>query len=101
MPQGPLPTTAIPATSSFQNFSAANAGAQIKTGPGAFTGLSVNTAGTASTITLFDGTSTAGAKIGEFSTVTAGPFPRPSPIQFQMGLFAVVVAAADVTVLFR
>ena len=93
-----LSTTATPAGASSHNFAANNAGLQLKTGTGVAAGITVNTAGLTSSVTLYDGTSTAGVKLGTFSTLAVGS------LQFNMGftagLFAVVAGGtpADVTV---
>jgi hypothetical protein len=101
MSQGPIRTTAQPVASQSANFAANNAGAQIKTGPGVFASLNVNTVGVTSSITLYDGTSTAGKKLGTYSTLALGQ--QPQNLAFTAGLFAVLAGGtpADVTVGFR
>ena len=89
---------------SFYNTAADTAGHQIKTGAGTFYGLSVNTAGLTSTATLYDGASTAGAKIGAFSTLAqGGPVIPPIGIAFATGLFLVLTGGtpADVTISYQ
>ena len=90
------------AGSSFKNYAANNAGDQTKLGAGFLTGISVNTAGTTSTVTLYDGTSTGGAVIGDWSTVAQDSLVFDG-IHFTTGLFAVLAggAAANVTITFR
>jgi hypothetical protein len=73
---------------------------QIKTGQGILFGLSVNTGASGAAIALYDGTSTAGTKLGAFSAAAQGYVIYPVGIQFLVGLFAVTTGspAADVTV---
>ncbi len=79
------------------NYSAAQAGAQVATGPGVFKSLSVNTVGSGSTITLYDGTSTSGKKLGTWSG--AALLNNLYNLAFVTGLFIVTTATApDVTV---
>ena len=99
-----VPPAYPPGGCRFTNLTATTAGTLIKTGSGILFGMSVNSAGAAgSTVTLYDGTSTAGTKLGTFSTATV-PAPQPIPaegIQLNNGLFVVVAssgAAPDVTV---
>ncbi len=102
MPQSPQ---AINIIQSYQqagnlakNYAANTAGNQIKTGVGVLKAVNVNTAGLTSAIVLYDGTSTAGVKLGTFSTLALGYALRN--IAFSVGLFAVVTGGtpADVTV---
>ena len=86
---------------SFYNTNANTAGYQVKTGAGVFLGLSTNTVGLTSSVTLYDGTSTAGAKIGTYATlVQGGPMVPSMGITFATGLFMVAAGGtpADVTV---
>lgn len=86
---------------SSYNAAANTAGHQVKTGPGTFYGLSVNTPGTTSTATIYDGTSTSGTKLGTYSTTVQGAAPAPGPgFEFTTGLFIVLAggAPADVTI---
>ena len=64
-------------------------------------GLTINTGGTTSTATLYDGTSTAGTKLATVATTALGSLTFNAA--FTVGLFAVLAggAAADVTVTFR
>jgi len=88
-------------SASFYNL-ATSVGARVYVGAGALFGISVNTAQSASSITLYDGIDATGVKIGQFATTTAGPVTMPSPLAFTNGLYAVVAGATapDVTVLF-
>lgn len=86
------------AGNSSKNYAANNAGDLIKTGAGVVRSLIVNTGGTTSTAVLYDGLTSAGTKLGTFSTLAAGALPLN--IAFTTGLFVVLAggAAADVTV---
>lgn len=80
-----------------------NVGTLVKTGPGVFQGLSVNTAGTTSTATVYDGIDNTGTKIGTYSTTAQGGPNLPlAGISFTTGLYVVTAgaAAADITVSF-
>jgi hypothetical protein len=89
-----------PASLSF-NTAVANPGVQLKSGPGVLVSINVNTIVAASTITLYDGTSTAGKKLGTWNTGTAAPAQALANFAFTNGLFAVVVGTSDVTVGYR
>lgn len=74
---------------------------QVKTGAGTFYGVTVNIGGAGSTATVYDGTSTAGAKLGTFSTAAQGSVTAPGPgLAFAAGLFVVTAGGtpADITV---
>jgi hypothetical protein len=73
----------------------------IKTGAGAVTGLSINTAGTTSTLVLYDSLTATGTKLGTFTTTAQGYLPLDIP--FTTGLTAVTAggAAADITLAYR
>ena len=89
-----------PTGGGFANIVGANAGVALKNAAGVLRGLTVNTAGTGSTLVLYDGTSTAGIKIGTFSTVAQANFAGLN-IRFATGLFAVATGTvADVTLSF-
>lgn len=95
----PGPYGGLPDQSSlFVNYSAANAGTQIKTGIGSFRRVVVNTGVAAATITLYDGTSSGGTVIASISTATQTDLEYG--VQFNTGLFAVVVGTANVTVVY-
>lgn len=66
----------------------ANASTQVKTGTGILFGLSVNTAGSAWTASIYDGTSTAGQLLYTVDLNTVGPVVFP-PTIFNTGLFIV------------
>ena len=87
-----------------KNYSANTAGNQIKTGAGTLLGILVNTAGLTSSIVLYDGTSTAGTKLGTWSTLAQAALAiGAGGIPFTVGLFAVLAGGtpADVTVQYR
>jgi len=98
MPQTAVAVTDFAAkflTTKYANFTANTAGTQIKLGQGTFFAVYVNVAGTvASSITLYDGTSTAGPVIGVFSTLATIQL-RPNPVTFKTGLFAVIVGTTS------
>ena len=100
MPQGAQAVSAtITAAKSVMNFSAANAGAQLKTGKGVLNGITVNTGVAGASVALYDGTSTAGTKLGTFAA-TAQFGATSLGIPFTTGLFVVVTNAPDVTISF-
>lgn len=78
----------------------ANANTQVKAGSGVFQRLTINTAGTTSTFTAYDGTDNTGTKIGTFTTTAQGSVAVNA--YFATGLFVVTAggAAADVTVVY-
>lgn len=84
-----------------KNYAANNAGDLLKTGAGVLGGFSVNTAGLTSTLTLYDGTTTGGTKIGTFSTLAINSLQMR--VAFSTGLFAVLAGGtpADVTVYYK
>jgi hypothetical protein len=89
-PQGGFNTTNLTAAGSTL----------IKTGPGILGGLSINTAGTGASVTLFDNTAASGKKLGTFSAnAQGGPVLPQAGLSFAIGLFAVVAGAPapDVT----
>jgi hypothetical protein len=102
MSQGPIRTTAIPASNLSKNYSANSAGDQIKTGPGVLVGLTINTVGVTSSITLYDGTDNTGKKLGSYSTLALADRDCQQRA-FTTGLFAVLAGGtpADVTVTYR
>lgn len=83
---------------------AANGDTQVKTGPGVFLGMSINTPGSGgNTVTVYDGTDNSGTKLGAFSTAAlGGPNIPAAGIGFKTGLFVSVASgvAADVTVVY-
>ena len=99
---------APPVASSSKNYTAATAGDQAKLGAGVFMGISLNTVVAAGTLKAYDGTSTAGKALGQWSLATlfAGGFTSaggPNGLTFTTGLFIVIVNAGggDVTVVYR
>lgn len=88
-------------SSRSKNYAANTAGDQIVTGPGTLTGINVNTAGLTSSVTLYDGTSTAGKKLGAWSTLALRE--TVLNLSYSTGLFAVVAGGtpADITVAYR
>ena len=87
---------------SSKNIAAAG-NTQVKTGAGTFLGLSVNTGQSGATVTVYDGTSAAGIKLGTFSAAAqGGPAIPGSGLAFTTGLFVVVAGspAPDVTVVY-
>lgn len=101
MTQGPNRNQNQTAGSPSKNYAANNAGDQIKTGNGTAVALNVNTVGVTSNITLYDGISTAGKKLGTYSTLALGR--TEISLIFTVGLFAVLTGGtpADVTVSYR
>jgi hypothetical protein len=83
------------------NYAANNTGVAVKGTAGVLRGLSVNTAGVTSTVTLYDGASTGGTKLGTWASTTAGSWQFN--ITFSTGLFAVLAGgtAADVTITYN
>ena len=95
-PSNPLP---VYTTGSLSYNTASNTtGYQVKTGAGILRGFSVNTAGLTSTVTFYDGTSTAGAKLGTFSTLAQTSVQLN--LAFTTGLFVVLTGGtpADITI---
>lgn len=80
------------------NDAVGTAGHQIKSGAGTLQGVNVNTVGTSSTATLYDGTNTSGTKLATIDTTKAGP--NLYDVAFTTGLFIVssTVTPADITV---
>ena len=85
MPQYPLN---IPLGAALSTAITTNTNTQIKTGPGVLTGLSVITAGTAWTATIYDGTSASGTELAVVDLNTVGPITFPV-LRFTTGLFIV------------
>jgi hypothetical protein len=101
MGQGPNRNQNQSAGSLSLNAAANTTGAQVKTGNGTLVALNVNTAGLTSTVTFYDGTSTAGRKLGGFSTLALGRLELN--LLFTTGLFWVITGGtpADITVSYR
>lgn len=86
--------------SSFVNIPSSG-NTQVKTGAGTLFGVSVNTGGAGSAVTLYDGTDNTGPKIGTYSTAAqGGPVLPISGIAFTTGLYAVTAGGtpADLTI---
>lgn len=99
VPTGPvdaIPVMQIGALS--YNNSAGTAGHAVKTGPGILHRVSINTGGTTSICTLYDGTSTGGTKLATIATTAIGSIEYD--VAFATGLFAVLSTSnpADVTI---
>lgn len=87
---------------SFTNLTANTAGTTVKSGAGTLRAVTVNSAGASSNVlTLYDGTSTGGTKIGTFDTNSLRTIPFD--LAFATGLFAVLATgtAADLTILWK
>ena len=105
MPQGPINVINQKSTingNSYANYSATNAGSLIKTGAGVLRGISVNTAGATATLSLYDGTSAAGAALGVWS-LNAQYNATDLNLQFSTGLFAVITGGtpANLTITYN
>lgn len=90
----------VQGNNSYLHITALSAGAAVKSGPGTLHSVNINTKGTAAnTLTLYDGTSTAGAVIAVIDT-TANVASIPYDIQFLVGLFYVCATggAGDITI---
>lgn len=87
----------------FTNFAANNAGTQIKTGAGTLLGVSVNTKGATSTISLYDAVSATNPIAVIDSTALGSYFMNGGGLSFVTGLFVVLAGgtAANVTILWR
>ncbi len=87
-----------PAGASAYNTSANTAGYQVKSGAGILRGVTVNTVGTTSSATFYDGTSTSGTKLATMSTLSQTSLTYD--VSFTTGLFVVLAGgvAADVTI---
>lgn len=98
MPQGATAVSAtITAAKSVMNISTAGS-TLLKTGKGVLNGVTINTGGaTGATVTLYDGTTNAGGKLGTWSA-TAQFGATSLGIPFNTGLFVVVVGTPDVTI---
>ena len=92
---------------SSKNYASATAGDQTKLGAGIFYGIQVNTVGSGSTVTAYDGTSTSGKKLGTWSTAALPTnnfiaVGGVNGLAFATGLFVVVTTTApDVTIVYR
>jgi len=99
------PAGAIPiwdAGGNFHNLSTSTAGYQVKLGAGVAMRVTVNTAGTGTTLTLYDGTDNTGATIATIATTSQVSLEIGA--QFSTGLFAVATAggfAANLTITYH
>jgi len=105
MPQNGIPVVLARAISNGAtpyHYNANTAGYQVKTGQGVVRSISINTAGATATLTLYDGTSTAGAVLGVWSVNTQYNATDLN-IQFTTGLFMVAAGttAPDATILYN
>lgn len=98
LPVGAFSQPVQPAGASAYNTAANTAGYQVKSGAGVWRGFTINTGGTGSTATFYDGTSTAGTKLATVSTTALATLFYD--IAFTTGLFVVLAGAgaADVTI---
>lgn len=80
---------------------ATSATTTIKTGPGYLHSITVNTAGTTSTATVYDNTTNSGTKIATIDTTAKGTLTYD--LAFSTGLTIVTAggAAGDLTVTYR
>lgn len=101
MPQGPIAVLSNEAGSFPKNYVANNSGSLIFTGIGVADSIIVGTPGVTSTITLYDGLTTAGTNLGVFATTAEVSLALL--IRIQVGLFAVLAGGtpANVTVTYR
>lgn len=95
---GNLLTSNAPSGATALNNSAGTTGLQVKTGAGVLGSVTVNTAGTTTTLTMYDGTSTSGTKLATMTTTAQGTVTYN--VKFTTGLFivATVASAADITI---
>lgn len=98
-----IAVTLTPAAS-FLNNSAGSAGVAVKASAGTLFGLSINTAGTASTVSLYNSPTTTANLIGTFSTTAQGAVNLPAAgVAFSNGLWLVATTgggAANLTVFY-
>lgn len=87
-----------PQGASSYNDAVGTAGDQIKSGAGVLASVTINTAGTSSTATLYDGTNTSGIKLATIDTTSSRTLNFNAA--FTTGLFIVssTVTPADITV---
>lgn len=103
-PAGAIPVWIAPAPAAagilVKNI-ATSTNTQVKTGAGTFLGLTINTGQAGATATVYDGTSSAGTKLGTYSLAAQGVLSFPGGgIPFATGLFVVTAGGtpADITV---
>jgi hypothetical protein len=87
----------------FCNITATTAGFQIKAGEGYLYSITFNTFGGTGLVTLYDGTSTSGVKIGTITgTATVVPVTLTYNLYYAVGLFVTVATSAqDMTIVYR
>ena len=73
-------------------------GTLLKTGAGAAVGINVNTSSANATLTIYDGTSAAGAVMAVIDASRGGPDIGFTGWPFTTGLFVVVVGTPDITI---
>lgn len=95
-PAAAIPVYVVSGTSS--SHLDGNAGTLIKAGPGLLGSVAINTAGTATTLTLRDGTDNTGSIIAVIDTGAQGSLQYGIP--FTIGLYAVTAGSspADITI---
>lgn len=98
VPSYPLPV--FQAGSSHTNITT-DTNTVVKSSPGTFTGLIVNTAGTSSTATVYDNTACSGTKIGTFSTTAQTAITFGVAASTGICVTTAGSAAADITILWR
>jgi hypothetical protein len=92
------PLRSLPAGWSVYNTAANTVGFAVSATAGVFHGVTINTGGTTSTATFYDGTSTAGTKLATVATTAIGSLTYDAKLA--IGLFIVLAGAgaADVTI---
>jgi hypothetical protein len=96
--QTPVPVVPYPRWGAYNN-AAGTTGYQVVSGSGIFHGISVNTAGTTTTATFYDGTDNTGTKLATVDTTSKGSIFYDAG--FITGLFVIisVTTPADVTIM--
>lgn len=74
-------------------------GTLVKTGPGTFGGMTINTGAAGETVTVYDGVDNTGTVIGVYSA--ANPVPLPAAFALQTGLYIVTSGTANITIAYR
>jgi hypothetical protein len=98
-PSAAIPVYIVGGTSS-KNITT-NTGTLVKTGPGSLASITVGTAGTTTTATVYDGTNNTGTLLGTLTTTAQGQIPCGWP--FTIGLYLVTAGgtAANLTVTYN
>jgi hypothetical protein len=103
MSQNPIGVSSVLRAAKPANFHGAQAGLQIKSGPGVLVSLNVNITDAQAHVTLYDGTDATGTKLGTW--IIPNQIQIPINLSFAKGLFAVADAGAngtgDVTIGYR